>query len=721
MKMKRLQILVILCSILCLCSACGHFSSEKESSQEEKSNTEKQEATTEEIIEEILSSEGKQKDTDKTYRVCIDPGHQDQGNNEEEPIGPGSSETKPKVSSGTCGVESGLEEYKLNLAVALKLKELLEKNDYEVIMTRTSNEVNISNSERAKIANDAKADAFIRIHANGDDEDSSKTGAMTICQTENNEYNGQSYAKSRKLSECILDAYVEETGCIREKVWETDTMTGINWCQVPVTILEMGYMSNKEEDMLLSSEEYQEKIVNGIYKGLENYFLSEDTEEVTAKDTSSYVRLMPNVTPDMLSAEYWIRKLEEPDRVMMNAEEIAQYNDDIIYEKAYKKKFLAYSQETGSRSISKDKLMELLGEAEKMSPAYYKDGSVVSEKDWEEIISNTNQESVKNDNAISYGFAVQRASLRQYPTDAVITEDDPFTFYDEMQNSALLVGEPLVVLLESRDGKWDYILSESCSGWIKKEDLALSKSFQQWKEDSDPEDFLVVTGDEMYLDYDPTRPELSEVKLTMGCKLPLIPWEEYEKSSEGREAFGNYVVKIPCRDANGMVEWQSAYVPVSKEVSIGYLDYTQRNVLDLAFRSLGKRYGWGGMYESRDCSLYLMEIYRCFGICLPRNSIGMYGMNTKTVFVEDMSDQEKHEALQDIPVGSILYIKGHVMMYLGSEGENNYVISASATSIPDGSEEKTSVQSVVINDLQAKRKNGETWAHCIEKFKCIVP
>ena len=214
-----------------------------------------------------------QADTPQTggHIIAIDAGHQAKGNKEKEPLGPGSEELKAKVSSGTRGVATGIYEYELNLTIAQALKAELEARGYTIVMIRDSHDVDISNKERAETANTSGAEIFLRIHANGS-ENSSVHGTLTICNTASSPYNPGIHDESLRLAQEVLAHMVELMGSKDRGVWETDTMSGINWCTIPVTIIEMGYMSNEDEDRLMQEPDYQNRIVQGIADGVDAYF-----------------------------------------------------------------------------------------------------------------------------------------------------------------------------------------------------------------------------------------------------------------------------------------------------------------------------------------------------------------------------------------------------------------------------------------------------------------
>lgn len=202
--------------------------------------------------------------------VVIDPGHQLRGDNAMEPNGPGSKTSKARVTSGTSGVATGVAEYILNLDISLKLKTELENRGYVVHMTRSTHDVNISNKERAEYANSVNADIAVRIHANG--AGPSVRGAETLAPSANNPYVSHLSNASISLSRHVINAYCSATGFINRGVKTNDTMTGINWSSVPVTIIELGFMSNASEDRAMQDSIMQNNMVQGIANGIDAYF-----------------------------------------------------------------------------------------------------------------------------------------------------------------------------------------------------------------------------------------------------------------------------------------------------------------------------------------------------------------------------------------------------------------------------------------------------------------
>ncbi len=203
--------------------------------------------------------------------VAIDPGHQAKGNSDLEPIGPGATEKKAKVSTGTSGVSTGVAESTLTLTVSLQLRDALEVEGYQVVMTRESQDVNISNAERAQIATNAGAEIFIRIHANGS-EKSSANGIVTLSPSSANPYVSSLYEDSYRLSRLLVNELCAATGAKNLGVQTSDTMSGINWSTMPVSIVELGFMTNPTEDELLNSADYQAKLVEGIVNAVNAYF-----------------------------------------------------------------------------------------------------------------------------------------------------------------------------------------------------------------------------------------------------------------------------------------------------------------------------------------------------------------------------------------------------------------------------------------------------------------
>lgn len=203
--------------------------------------------------------------------VCIDAGHQQSPIWEREPIGPGATETKAMLSSGTQGVSTDIPEYQLNLEVALLLEQELIRRGYEVVMIRRTNDCPLSNAQRAKIANESGADLFIRIHANGA-EDPSVSGMLCCAPSRDNPYlSRQVLEDSIRLSQTIVEHFCAATGANDQGIYYVDNMTGINWCQIPVTIVEMGYMSNPAEDEAMATHQYRAKMVEGISNGIDAF------------------------------------------------------------------------------------------------------------------------------------------------------------------------------------------------------------------------------------------------------------------------------------------------------------------------------------------------------------------------------------------------------------------------------------------------------------------
>ncbi len=209
--------------------------------------------------------------TDSIKKVVIDPGHQIKMDSGTEPIGPGAFERKTKNTVGAVGVYTKTPEYQLNLKVAKKLRRELKARGYEIVLTRTSNDVMLSNIERAKIANASGAEICIRIHADSMPSPGVR-GASVSCPSARNPYAGHLSADSRRLCECLIQAYCSTTGIKNRGVIMRDDLTGTNWSEIPVCLVELGFLSNPSEDAMMQDADMQEQMARGLADGVDAYF-----------------------------------------------------------------------------------------------------------------------------------------------------------------------------------------------------------------------------------------------------------------------------------------------------------------------------------------------------------------------------------------------------------------------------------------------------------------
>ncbi|MCR5124933.1 MAG: SH3 domain-containing protein [Treponema sp.] len=439
---------------------------------------------------------------------------------------------------------------------------------------------------------------------------------------------------------------------------------------------------------------------------------------VFATDISKYLRSAPNVDRAMLSADYWISKSVEPDKIIIPTEEILRLNQTVQNASLDDEgKFAYYASSKKNSRISKAKLLELMDF--NFNADYYIDGAKVQQEYKDKLLELRNISALGEWNNVGYAFILRRGGLRLLPTEDILTLEEVRSFYDEMQNSSVLMNEPVIVLHQSADSLWYFVMTSYCSGWVPSSNIAFCHSYDEWNLYRNPSDFIVVSENKFRLDYDWVNDRISEVEVSMGTKLQLVPVSEYQTSYEGREAYDNYIVRIPDRSQGGYLIFHNAYIPLGKSVSVGYVPYTRRNLLKMAFSALGERYGWAGLYDARDASQFVMEIYRAFGFDLPRSTSGLIPMDAPTVDVAGMSVAHKESILKYMPSGSILLLPGFAMLYLGEVDGKYYVISSSGENIYGTSSKLTQTQGVSVYDLNTKRKNGERCVEAITKIKVM--
>lgn len=444
--------------------------------------------------------------------------------------------------------------------------------------------------------------------------------------------------------------------------------------------------------------------------------------QAEARVLADYVTVMPDVTAEMLLPEFWLGKMKNPNGEIISAQQVAELNRQGYENSPYLNKLAEMNG-----SLSRDELNSHL-DFGVPDGDYYIGNVKLTDEYWTKLKENINLAGVRDTNEARYGFVTQRADVRTYPTSDSVTDDEGDIAYDEFEETVSLTWEPVLIYHESLDKRFMYCATTTYFGWISKDNIAICRTRDEWLEAQNDTDFLLITGNMIKLDQNPFNPAISGIELYMGTKLPLVPIAEQPERIPnqvyGRRVFGNYVVKIPVRGGDGYAQYEYLPIPVSKDVHVGYLPYTYANVLNQVFKMQGDRYGWAGMMDARDCSSLSMELFRCFGIDLPRNGNQQEEYVGRSIDLSEMDSAQKDEVLtKQVKPGALLRIPGHIMVYLGKHNGKHYVISSSDGVGEDadgsGEYEYSRTRSVLVCTLDTKRASGKSWLEELVRVMCL--
>ena len=430
-----------------------------------------------------------------------------------------------------------------------------------------------------------------------------------------------------------------------------------------------------------------------------------------------------DVSPDMTSPSFWYGKVSTAGEELMDRAAINEQNAKNFAASSatnmndLKNMDISYNSESLKESLVNSLISEVRDGRVNIASrgTIYRNGEALGEEGvnawFEEMKANIEGAEVKTEDSRKYGICVKRADLWMAPTNALVgwSETDADS---ELINTSVNVNEPVIMDLTTADGQYTHVKCLNCDGWVETDHFAVCDDKEDWLSQwdfSDGEDMLVVTDSHITLEESNLAPATSKLDLYMGTQLPLVPRDRLTGISE-RYPWYNYTVYIPVRAEDGKLSREMAMIASHHKVSIGFPEMNVKNILTIAYNCLGDRYGWGGMLGAMDCSLYTRNIYRCFGMEIPRNTNWQAAMPAMKTELTELSEEEKKEVLNGLTPGSLLMFSGHITLYLGEDNGKYYVISdLGSLSESTGEVDVKSIYTVSITSLDVRRRNGNTW------------
>ena len=366
------------------------------------------------------------------------------------------------------------------------------------------------------------------------------------------------------------------------------------------------------------------------------------------------------IDDERATPEYWINRNTDGDKLLFTYRQIDRLNAEILEKDDYAADLANYP-ETITVADLRARIQKLTEDVRLIgTPA---------------IMANRNLDALRYDISVTYAVTTERTNIRLLPQPPTGSK------YDKIQGTAIDPAEPVVVLWQSRDGKFSFIQSRNYFGWVNKNSLAFTDR-ATWLTYVEPANFLVVTSNKKFV-----RVNDKLILFQMGAKIPLENPEMQNNS---------WTARIPVIENNQLKE-----VPVTilndGKVSEDFLQPTTNNFIRQSFKFLGDVYGWGGLENSVDCSAFVQNIYHTMGINIPRDADRQAGCMPLFAVFNDVTRAERVDIVRRAPVGSLLLIPTHVMMKLGNDDNGTPIIIHSIGG---------SIRKVIVSDLNFSSASG---------------
>lgn len=381
---------------------------------------------------------------------------------------------------------------------------------------------------------------------------------------------------------------------------------------------------------------------------------------------------VPGITEAQLSADYWVDRIDNPDQVIKDQQGIAEFNQALFATDVNMVNLAVFPEELSGievrniiQAVSKPNRSELYDPA----------GVLLGPEGYKKYTENLDLDKLAVAVDVKFALVVKRADMRAYPTDDRYYKDAHDQNLDRFQENAVFPGDTLAVLHTSADKEWFFVQSYNYAAWVRSNAIAIGdrRTITQYMNASR---FLVIAGDKVHTNFNPENPTLSELQLDMGIRVPLADRASIGNSLYGQNPYASHAVLLPVRNPEGNLEIMPALIARNQDISPGFIPFTRENIIRQSFKFLGERYGWGHSYNARDCTGFVMEIYKTFGFSMPRNTgqqgSGSFGKNRR--FTAQSSREEKLRALEEMDIGDLIYVAGHVLMYIGDVDGKPYVI-----------------------------------------------